>query len=133
MIKIYLDDIRTPVDKSWIVVRNFNEFMRQLFLLQPDDEYIISFDHDLADEHYTPKEYRDNYEASKEYQESREYTEMTGNQCAKMLVMSISIWRLKKPHMCHIHSFNPVWADNIKRTLEEIWIACEFSRIDFYE
>ena len=27
MMKIYLDDVRTPVDKDWTVVRNFDEFI----------------------------------------------------------------------------------------------------------
>ena len=25
--KIYLDDLRTPVDKDWLVVRSFHEFV----------------------------------------------------------------------------------------------------------
>lgn len=132
MIKIYLDDIRTPVDKSWIIVRNYNEFVKQILSLSSDDEYVISFDHDLADEHYTPKEYRDDYEASKTYQENKQYKEMTWNDCAKELVSIITRWWLKKPYICYIHSFNPVWADNIKRTLNDIWIISEFVKIDFY-
>jgi len=28
--KIYLDDIRTPIDKSWIVVRSYEEFVEKL-------------------------------------------------------------------------------------------------------
>ena len=27
MKKIYLDDIRTPVDTSWVVVRSYDEFV----------------------------------------------------------------------------------------------------------
>ena len=26
-VRIYLDDMRTPVDKDWLVVRNFHEFV----------------------------------------------------------------------------------------------------------
>ena len=26
-VKIYLDDVRTPVDPSWIVVRNYEQFI----------------------------------------------------------------------------------------------------------
>lgn len=25
--KIYLDDVRTPMDKDWMVVRNYHEFV----------------------------------------------------------------------------------------------------------
>ena len=27
-VRIYLDDVRTPTDKDWIVVRNYEEFVR---------------------------------------------------------------------------------------------------------
>jgi len=30
MIKIYLDDMRTPVDKDWVVVRNYDEFVEKI-------------------------------------------------------------------------------------------------------
>ena len=26
--RIYLDDVRTPIDKDWIIVRNYDEFVR---------------------------------------------------------------------------------------------------------
>ena len=29
-VKIYLDDVRTPVDKDWIVVRSYDEFVQKL-------------------------------------------------------------------------------------------------------
>ena len=93
---IYLDDIRTPVDNKWTVVRNYNEFIKHILSLSSDDEYIISFDHDIAEEHYTPKEYRDDYETSKLYQESKSYNEKNWNDCAKELVDIISKWLLKK-------------------------------------
>ena len=28
--KIYLDDVRTPIDKDWIVVRNYDEFVQKI-------------------------------------------------------------------------------------------------------
>ncbi len=30
MKKIYLDDVRTPVDKDWIVVRSYDEFVEKI-------------------------------------------------------------------------------------------------------
>ena len=28
MIRIYLDDVRTPVETEWVVVRNYEEFVK---------------------------------------------------------------------------------------------------------
>ena len=28
--KIYLDDVRIPVDKSWTVVKNYDEFVQKI-------------------------------------------------------------------------------------------------------
>ena len=28
--RIYLDDVRTPVDKDWVVVRNYDEFVAKV-------------------------------------------------------------------------------------------------------
>ena len=68
---IYIDDIRTPVDNKWAVVRNYNEFIKHILELDDKDNLIISFDHDLENSHYTPEEYRNDYEASKQYQEQQ--------------------------------------------------------------
>ena len=29
-LRLYLDDIRTPIDKDWIVVRNYDEFVASI-------------------------------------------------------------------------------------------------------
>jgi len=70
-VKIYLDDIRTPVDPSWIVVRNYDEFVEYISSLDNVDELVISFDHDLENSHYTPEHLWNDYEASKKYQEEQ--------------------------------------------------------------
>ena len=31
-LRLYLDDIRTPVDDDWILVRNYDEFVAQIKL-----------------------------------------------------------------------------------------------------
>lgn len=106
MRKLYLDDVRTPADPSWIVVRSYNEFVDWITKNGMPD--FISFDHDLADEHYTPKEYWHDYDVSKAYQESRTYTEKTGKDCANWLVENNLI-----PIEFTVHSANPIGADNI--------------------
>jgi hypothetical protein len=46
--KIFLDDLRNPIEKDFVVVRNYNDFIK----LVGDQKEIdcISFDHDLGEE-----------------------------------------------------------------------------------
>ena len=46
--KIYLDDVRTPIDPSWIVVRNYEEFVQKVQDLGLENIELISLDHDLG-------------------------------------------------------------------------------------
>ena len=47
--KIYLDDVRTPVDKDWIVVRSYDEFVQKINEIGLENIGLISLDHDLGD------------------------------------------------------------------------------------
>lgn len=58
--KLFLDDIRHPADKSWTIARDVPEAIR---LLKTDTVTFASLDHDLADGHYpwnAPKPYPSN-------------------------------------------------------------------------
>lgn len=117
---LWLDDLRNPylniegrvpIEKGIIEwVLNYEQFTQWI------DKFglpsVISFDHDLADEHYTPEEYWTDYEKSKEYQDSRCYTEKTGMDCAKWLVEYCMDNDFPLPKF-YVHSANPVGADNI--------------------
>jgi len=46
---IYLDDIRTPNDEGWIVVRNYDEFVAKITEIGLENIEYISLDHDLGD------------------------------------------------------------------------------------
>lgn len=48
--KIFLDDIRQSYDDSWTVVRDYEEFVDLVKLVQPGLITHISFDHDLGSE-----------------------------------------------------------------------------------
>lgn len=100
---------------DWDIVRNYDEFIN--YILKNGLPSVISFDHDLADEHYVPSEYWNNYDLSKEFQESQSYREKTGNDCAKWLLEYCYENDLKLPQ-CMVHSANPVGADNIRKTLK---------------
>ena len=120
--RLFLDDIRMPSDVfkytmdiryatfEWIIVRNYDEFTT--FIKNNGLPELISFDHDLADSHYTPKEYWTDYDKSKEWQDAHVHTEKTGYECAKWLVEYCMDRNLKLPtYICH--SMNPVGKDNI--------------------
>jgi len=77
---LFLDDIRYPVEvyrytkqdvflrKDWHIVRNYEQFINRI--LEKGLPEMISFDHDLADEHYWDPN-------------SRQRVEKTGYDCAK--------------------------------------------------
>lgn len=46
MYKLYLDDIRDPPDKSWVVVRSYKEFRE--IIIERGLPYEMSLDHDLG-------------------------------------------------------------------------------------
>ena len=126
---IFLDDIRSPqecasyMDKrigklnpiynkgGWYIVRNYDEFQDSI-IKYIDDITHISFDHDLADEHYTPEEYWESFDKSKEYQEKQVYKEKTGYECAKWL-KEYYIYKEKELPIMFVHSMNPVGTENI--------------------
>lgn len=132
---LWIDDIRNPFINTegkvpagsdnieWVL--NYEQFVQWIekFGLPK----IISFDHDLADEHYTPKEYWDNYEESKKYQESKEYKEKTGVDSAKYLVDYCLDNSCELP-VFHVHSENPVGADNIRSILNNFNKICNFKK-----
>jgi len=114
---IFLDDIRNPKDaiglvddrlnrfyweSEWQVVRNYEEFVD--FITKNGIPDFISFDHDLADQHYN----NDNDYSG--------YTEKTGYEAAKWLVDYCLENECKIP--CYIvHSANPVGKLNIESYL----------------
>lgn len=112
--KLYLDDIRT-IPVGWFGVRSYKEFVE--FIEKNGLPEFISFDHDLADEHYD--DYFDNYlkpesEVKLKYDE---YKEKTGYDCAKWLIEYCEKNNLELP-VYQIHSFNGVGRFNIEQLLE---------------
>lgn len=124
---LFLDDIRMPKDVyeyikndiylslNWDIVRNYNDFVQYITDTGLPD--IISFDHDIADSHYTPQHLWDDYNASKKWQEEQVHTEKTGYDCAKWLVEYCLNNDLDLP-FCYVHSMNPVGKDNINHLLK---------------
>lgn len=117
---LFLDDIRIPIDTfnytkndvysklDWIVVRNYNEFVKAIEIHGMPD--IISFDHDLADEHYDPDLY-----GSETYNEVYDnFKSKTGYDCAKWLIENSIDNDQPLPETIFIHSMNPHGSMNIE-------------------
>lgn len=124
---LWLDDIRNPfLDNEGKVgsikeihhaihwVLNYDQFVEYINKFGLPD--IISFDHDIGEDQYTPEEYWDDYEKSKAYQEAQTYQDKTGMDCAKYLVEYCMDNNLELP-VFYVHSANPVGADNIRGLL----------------
>lgn len=106
--RIYLDDIRTPHDPSWVVVRNYEEFVEKITEIGLANIELISLDHDLG--HTAMQEWYTNV--------STNYTlnydnieEKTGMDCVKWLVEK---WLDGEP-VCRVmvHSANAVGSGNM--------------------
>lgn len=124
---LFLDDIRQPKDafeytkeemflnQEWAIVRNFDEFKTHIENnIMPN---FISFDHDLADTHYTPEHLWSDYDKSKEWQDQQVHKEKTGYECAMWLVEYCINNDLQLPKY-YCHSMNPVGKDKILSALD---------------
>lgn len=85
-IKLFLDDIRFPVDDSWSIVRTAED---AIAFLATGRVVEISFDHDLGDD------------------------SKTGYDVAKYIEEEVFFGRMECPKW-GIHSANPVGIENIK-------------------
>jgi len=107
MPKDAFDYMHLPVyiQKEWIVVRNYHAFIS--LIEGKGIPEIISFDHDLADEHYDYQEHLDG-----DYYDIM--TEKTGYHCAKWLIDYCIDNNKELPATIFIHSMNPAGSLNIK-------------------
>jgi hypothetical protein len=112
MIRLYLDDYRLP-PKGWIVVRNYDEFID--FIEKNGLPDSISFDHDLAEEHY-PWSLETEPAFSKGFIDYTIYSEKTGYACAQWLV-NYCLKNKKALPYWKVHSANHIGAGNIENLL----------------
>lgn len=114
---LYLDDNRTPrvtsldnYDISWTIVRNYTDFTAHINVHGIPD--LISFDHDLADEHMLHlirQAGRPSHLMTIDYNK----LERTGYHCAKWLCNYCLDNDKRLPKILTVHSANPVGSDNI--------------------
>ncbi len=117
---LFLDDIRHPYDSypytkdtrylqlKWIIVRSYDEFVK--YITKNGVPRLVSFDHDLADEHYFSDNQPWSTENSIDY---FSYKEKTGYECAKWLCDYCLDNNIKLPETL-VHSFNQTGSDNIR-------------------
>jgi hypothetical protein len=126
---LFLDDVRMPSDcltymydprygtREWVIVRSHEEFVSVFLHRWSNGEFpeLVSFDHDLADEHYDPSMYH----GEEKYNEAEsKFTEKTGNESAKFFVQFCIDQSIALPE-CLVHSMNPIGRDKIKNTLKD--------------
>jgi hypothetical protein len=108
MRKLFLDDVRTPPDSTWDVVRSFDAFVN--YVSEHGVPDVVSFDHDLADAHYAA--------LTDEAIAAATFTEKTGYDAAKWLAD-----RGDFPKRVIVHSWNPAGARRIARLFDRCEIT----------
>ena len=115
--RIYLDDVRTPINPNnewvdgtpeWTVVRSYDEFVAKVNEIGLENIEMISLDHDLGDS--AMREWHTNvyHNYTLDY---NNITEKTGYDCAKWLVGQ---WLDGKPVVnVYTHSANAIGSANI--------------------
>lgn len=106
---LYLDDVRTPIDNNWIVVRNYEEFVNVITEKGLDNFEVISLDHDLGES--AMNEFFDNVYINGKL-DYNNITEKTGFDCAKFLIELSMDSGVILPQI-YVHSANPVGTANI--------------------
>jgi hypothetical protein len=108
-IRIYLDDIRTPLNTDWTICRNYDEFVKKVEEVGLDNIEIISLDHDLGET--AIREYFKNV-TNNYILDYNNIHEKTGYDCAKWLVEKSIETGINLPIII-THSANPIGSANI--------------------
>ena len=117
---LYLDDVRTPKDPRWIVVRDYQAFVARIRLEGLESFEVISLDHDLGEqamvEYYT--NVKNNYTLNYD-----NILEKTGYDAAKFLVAE-SMAKNRPLPTIYVHSANPIGSANIMGYVNNYLMNC---------
>jgi len=117
--KLFLDDERKPNDvlkyynndiywhEDWILVKNYTEFID--YISNNKMPKIISFDHDLSEEHYKY--------ASAENIPYSEFKIKTGYHCLLWLLLFCNSRKIKLPEIL-IHTLNITGFNNLRNLVD---------------
>ena len=106
---LYLDDVRTPTDDRWKVVRSYDEFVAHIKMNGLEKYETISLDHDLGDT--AMNEYYNNVHPNYTL-DYNNITEKTGLDCCKFLVAESMNTKIPLPQI-YVHSANPIGSGNM--------------------
>jgi hypothetical protein len=119
-IRIYLDDVRTPISEEWVVVRNYDQFVSNIMYYGLENIEVISLDHDLGDgamvEYYT--NVKNNF--TLDYNNIKE---KTGYDCCKWLVNESIEKKIPLPQI-YVHSANPIGSANMMGYINNYLMNC---------
>jgi hypothetical protein len=118
--RLYLDDVRTPKDADWQVVRSYDEFVAHIRLHGLENYELISLDHDLGDT--AMSEYYNNVHPNYTLDYSN-IKEKTGMDCAKFLVAESMTSGIPLPAI-YVHSANPIGSANIMGYINNYFMNC---------
>ncbi|WKL57277.1 hypothetical protein Q1W73_16665 [Asticcacaulis sp. ZE23SCel15] len=105
--RLFLDDYRDPPSEGvWMVARSYQDFVR--CITECGIPAFVSFDHDMADEHYAHHTHPIPYTS---------YAHPTGYDCAKWLIEHCKAISAPRPDFI-VHSLNPAGRENIERVMK---------------
>lgn len=116
-LRLFLDDVRTPIESRWIIARNYDEFVKIINQEGLDNFDIISLDHDLGDS--AMREFYNNVYVNNEL-DYNNITEKTGFDCAKFLIELSMNSGIELPQI-YVHSANPIGSVNIIKLINN-WL-----------
>jgi hypothetical protein len=123
-LRLYLDDIRTPLGEDWIVARNYDEFVTQIKFHGLASFEVISLDHDLGEgamvEYYT--NVKNNYTL-----DYNNINERTGMDCCRFLISESMTQNIPLPQV-YIHSANPIGAGNMMGYINNYLMNCKLDQ-----
>jgi hypothetical protein len=119
-LRLYLDDVRTPIADDWIIARNYDEFVAAIKLHGLDNFEVISLDHDLGEgamvEYYT--NVKNNYML-----DYNNIQERTGMDCCRYLVSESMNSKIPLPQI-YVHSANPIGSANMMGYINNYLMNC---------
>ena len=117
---LYLDDVRTPTDDRWKVVRSYDELVAHIKMNGLEKYETISLDHDLGDT--AMNEYYNNVHPNYTL-DYNNITEKTGLDCSKFLVAESMTKGIPLPAI-YIHSANPIGSANMMGYINNYFMNC---------
>ena len=120
--RLYLDDVRTPLDSDWIIARNYEEFVSIIKFHGLENFDVISLDHDLGEQSMV--EYYTNVKNNYKLDYNNIVDEKTGYDCCRFLVSESMSKNIPLPQM-YVHSANPIGSANMMGYINNYFKNCK--------